>query len=89
MFYAKEDTTLVGVSELRGGLDNILEKTHRGHVIIAKRHKPVAVLMSNEEYEQNQKIVEIAEDFVLALMADTRYKNSKKEDYVDIEDLLR
>jgi prevent-host-death family protein len=88
MITIKENTTLVGVSELRAGLEAILEKTRKGLVIIEKRHKPQAVLMSNEEYEHIQQVLEIAEDLVLGFMADERYKNSKSSDYINIEKLL-
>ncbi|MCD6478256.1 MAG: type II toxin-antitoxin system Phd/YefM family antitoxin, partial [Candidatus Aenigmarchaeota archaeon] len=47
MITVKENTTLVGVSELRSGIDKILEKAREGLVIIEKRHKPAAVLLSS------------------------------------------
>ena len=50
MITIKENTTLVGVSELRGGIDKILKKAQTGLVVIEKRHKQAGVLMSNEEY---------------------------------------
>ncbi|MFH1902237.1 MAG: type II toxin-antitoxin system prevent-host-death family antitoxin [Candidatus Omnitrophota bacterium] len=89
MITIKENTTLVGVSELRKGIEKILKMTSKGLVIIEKRHKPTAVLMSNEEYEHIQHIVETAEDIVLGFIAHKRFKNSKKDDYIDIEKLLK
>ena len=89
MITIKENTTLVGVSELRKGIDKILKMARRGLVIIEKRHKPTAVLMSNEEYEHIQHIVETAEDIVLGFIAHERFKNSKETDYIDIEKLLK
>ncbi len=89
MITIKENTTLVGVSELRSGIEKILKKADEGLVIIEKRHKPTAVLMSNEEYEHIQNIFEIAEDLVLGFIADARYKSSNKKDYIDIEALLK
>lgn len=88
MFTVKENTTLVGVSELRKGIDKILEKARKGLVIIEKRHKPQAVLMSNEEYEHLTGIVDMAEDLVLGFAASERLKKSKESDYIDIETLL-
>lgn len=84
-----ENTTLVGVSELRTAIDKILEKARKGLVIIEKRHKPAAILMSKEEYEHIQHVLEIAEDLVLGFIAQDRYKNSSSEDYIDIETLLK
>ena len=88
MITLKENTTLVGVSELRSGLDKILEKARKGLVIIEKRHKPQAVLMSNEEYEYMTGMLDVAEDLVLGFIAKERLENSKESDYVDIESLL-
>jgi len=89
MITIRENTTLVGVSELRSGIDKILKKAREGVVIIEKRHKPTAVLLSNEEYEHIQNLVEVAEDLVLEFIADTRYKSSTEKDYIDIETLLK
>lgn len=89
MITVKENTTLVGVSELRKGIDKILERTRKGLVIIEKRHKPAAILMSNTEYEHIQQMLETAEDIVLGFIAKQRFKTSKEEDYIDIEKLLK
>jgi len=62
----------VGVSELRSGIEKVLKKAHDGLVIIEKRHKPTAVLMSNEEYEHIQNLLETAEDLVLGFIAQAR-----------------
>ena len=88
MITVKQNTTLVGVSELRKGIDAILEKTRHGLVIIEKRHKAAAVLMSNAEYESMQSLVDVAEDIVLGYIAHERQVKSKAKDYIDIEDLL-
>jgi PHD/YefM family antitoxin component YafN of YafNO toxin-antitoxin module len=89
MLTVKENTTLVGVSELRKGIERILGMTRKGLVIVEKRHKPTAVLMSNTEYEHLQQMLETAEDIVLGFIASQRFKTSKEEDYIDIEKLLK
>lgn len=88
MFTVKENTTLVGVSELRSGIDKILEKTKDGLVIIEKRHKPKAVLMSNEQYEHIQNLLELSEDLILGTIARERFISGSDEDYIDIKTLL-
>ncbi|MCB4792093.1 MAG: type II toxin-antitoxin system Phd/YefM family antitoxin [Elusimicrobia bacterium] len=88
MITVKENTTLVGVSELRDNLDKILNKTRESLVIIEKSHKPVVVLMSNKEYNKMTKMVKIAEDIILGVIAKERLLNSKNEDFVDIEKLI-
>jgi len=89
MITVKENTTLVGVSELRSGIDKILEKAQDGLVIIEKRHKPQAVLMSSKEYEYIQEIMEMAEDFVLGHIAKERFEKSSDSDYLDLESLMK
>ena len=89
MLTVKENTTLVGVSELRKGIEKILEKALKGLVIIEKRHKPTDVLMSNEEYEHIQQIVEHSEDIVLGFIAHNRLQNSKEKDYLYIKSCLK
>jgi len=88
MLTVKENTTLVGVSELRKGIEKILEKAHKGLVVIEKRHKPTAVIMSNKEYEHIQELLETAEDIVLGFIANERFKSTKEKDYINIETLL-
>ena len=88
MLTVKENTTLVGVSELRKGIEKILEKADKGLVVIEKRHKPTAVIMSNKEYEHIQELLETAEDIVLGFIANERFKSTKEKDYIDIESLL-
>ena len=89
MITIKEHTTLVGVSELRTGIDKILEKAAQGIVIIEKRHKPEAVLMSSKEYERIQNLLETAEDLVLGFIAQERYQKGQDKDYINIETILK
>ena len=80
MMTVRENTTFVGVSELRLGIDKILEKARKGLVIIEKRHKPAAVIMSNREYEHLQHVLDTAEDLILGSIADKRYNSSTAND---------
>jgi prevent-host-death family protein len=89
MITVKEDTTLVGVSELRTGIDKVLEKAQEGLVIIEKRRNPQAVLISIKEYEHMQEIMEVAEDLILGQIAKERFENSEKNDYIDLESLIK
>lgn len=89
MVTVKENTTLVGVSEFRGGIDKILAKAQKGVVMIEKRHKPTAVLMSHGQYEKLQDLMDTAEDIVLGVIAHERSAKSSDKDFVDIETLLK
>jgi prevent-host-death family protein len=89
MITVKQNTTLVGVSELRTQMEALLKTLHNTHVVIEKRHKPVAVLVSNEEYEKTQDLLDIAESIVLGALAKARHQNSTDKDYIALEELLK
>ena len=89
MITIKENTTLIGVSELRTNLDKILEESKKHKILIEKRHKPVAVLMAMEKYNQMEKALELLEDFALGYLAKERHKLSKESDYIDIEEAIK
>jgi prevent-host-death family protein len=89
MITLKQNTTLVGVSELRTRIEELLKLISTSRVVIAKRHKPVAVLMSNQEFEKNESLLEMAEDIVLGYLAKNRYTNSTEQDYIDIKAILK
>lgn len=85
----KENTTLIGVSELRTKIESILEKTQTTRVIIEKRHKPVAVLISSGEYQRFEKLLDLAEDIVFGHLAKERFNRSDEKDYISIETALK
>ena len=86
MITIKEDTTLIGVSEFRTHLDKILEESKKHKVIIKKRNKPIAILMSPERYNQIERTLELLEDTALGYLAKERESQSSLSDYVDIEE---
>lgn len=77
MITVKEDTTLVGISEFRTHADDILKTARKHRVVIEKRNKPVAVLLSMELYEKLEELIEAVEDRVLGEIALKRIKNYK------------
>ena len=89
MISIKEDTTLIGVSELRTHLDQILEESKKHKVLIGRRNKPVAVLMSAERYDQLEKTLDLLEEVALGYLAKEREKGSKSSDYLEIETALK
>jgi PHD/YefM family antitoxin component YafN of YafNO toxin-antitoxin module len=89
MITVKENTTLVGVSELRGGIEKILAKAKHGPVILEKRHRATAVLMSSGQYQRMLEVYELAEDLVLGQIAKARHAAGRERDYVAIEKLLK
>ena len=89
MITIKEDTTLVGVSELRSGLEAILEESKKHKVLIGRRNKPIAVLMDIEQYQAMEETLEILEDFALGFLAKEREKSSKSSDYLTHEEVFK
>jgi prevent-host-death family protein len=85
MHTIKEETTLVGVSELRNSIDKILQEAQHHKVIIEKRNKPVAVLIAIDQYNAMEEIIDRMDDMELGLAATKREKASSKNDYVSIE----
>ena len=89
MISVKEDTTIVGVSELRTHIEKILEASKKHKILIGKRNKPIAVLMEVEKYNQMEHTLELLEDFALAFLAKARDLKAKSSDYIDIEEALK
>jgi prevent-host-death family protein len=89
MLTVKQDTTLIGVSELRTRIDELLKKMRYSRVLIEKRNKPVAVIMSNEEYEKTESLLDMAEDIVMGYLAKERYENSSPNDFISMEVALK
>ncbi len=85
MITIKEDTALVGVSELRTNIDKILEESKKHKILIGKRNKPVAVLIAIEKYARIEEILDTLEDVALGYLAQERAAKSKPSDYIDID----
>lgn len=85
MYTIKEDTTLVGVSELRNRIDKVLEEARHHKVVIERRHKPVAVLIAIDQYNAMEEILDRIEDLELGRIAGEREKSSSNNDYISIE----
>lgn len=89
MFTIKEDTTLVGVSELRTRLEKIIEEAKRHKVVIEKRNKPIAVIVAIDRYNAMEEFLDKFEDYELSNLARLREKGSSKKDYIALEDAFR
>ncbi|MDY6973049.1 MAG: type II toxin-antitoxin system Phd/YefM family antitoxin [Thermodesulfobacteriota bacterium] len=79
MITLKEDTTLVGIAELRNKASEVMEKIKKCRVILTKRNKPLGVIIDYEEYEHMQEMLEEVEDFVLGTIAGERLKRKGKK----------
>ena len=83
----EEPATYYGASELRGNLDKILEEASKRKVIIEKRHKPVAVIMSMKDFERYEEMMEYLEDEYLGRLAEERMKHPGK--MIPFEEIMK
>ncbi len=87
MITVKDKSTIANISELREKKksDQILKNLKDHKVILEKHNTPVAVMLNYEQYEHLEKLLELAEDFILGMIAQQRDKTAKKEDFIDLE----
>lgn len=79
MITLKEETTLIGIAELRNKASEVLKKIKKGRVVLTKRNKPLGVIIDYEEYEHMQNMLEEVEDFVLGTIARERLSRKEKK----------
>ncbi len=85
MIIVKENTALVGISELRTNTEKVLQAMKEFTVMIEKRNNPVAILMPIEKYKRFQDILETLEDTALGYLAKDREKGKKRAKYIPLE----
>ena len=85
MITVEEKTTLVGVTELRKVIKEILGKLKSNKVILTKRNKPVGVLVDYEEFREIEEIMEALEDYILGTLAEERAQRKGKK-VISLED---
>ncbi len=89
MFTVSENTTIVGVSEIRAQWQKIREAMLKGRVEVALRHKPEAVLLLKEQADAMDRLLDRVEDYALAIEAFQREQKARPEDYISLEDALK
>ncbi|OGX45340.1 MAG: hypothetical protein A3G38_04030 [Omnitrophica WOR_2 bacterium RIFCSPLOWO2_12_FULL_51_8] len=89
MFTVNEDTTLVGISELRTSFAKVLEALGRTKVLLERRNKPIAVIVPIEKYNRMEALIELIEDTELGLLAKERALKSGPDDYIAIAEAKR
>ena len=86
MITVKENTTLVGVSELRNAPDRIFKEMQKRQVVIERHRKPVAVLVPVKKFEEMEKLFDLIEDYILGSLAKEREKKYKNPKWIPIEE---
>ena len=87
MISVKSDTILVGVSELRTHLEDILKKLGSMCVAITKRNQVIGVLLSTKQYEEMEEMLDMAEDIALGYMAKERDIKKPAKKYLTLEEV--
>lgn len=85
MITVKEDTTLVGISELRTHFARVLEVLGHSKVLLERRNKPLAVIVPIEKYARMEKLLELVEEAGLGYLAREREQKSRPSDYLDLD----
>ncbi len=80
MFKVKPDDeiTIVGVSELRAKIYEVLEKVKHEKILLTRRNKPEAVLISFERFQELEQRLEALEDEHFGKLALQRLKEHKR-----------
>lgn len=90
MFTVRENTTIVGVSELRSQWRKIQQILHKhGRVEVALRNKTEAVLLLKAQVEEMENLFDRLEDYALAIEAHQRDQKARSEDYIPLSDVLK
>lgn len=87
MITVKEDTTLVGISELRTNFAKVLEAIGKYKVLLERRNKPLAIIVPVEKYNRMEELIELFEDISLGFLAKERDGKSKSSDYFELEEV--
>lgn len=85
MITVKEDTALIGISELRTNSAQVLRAIKKHNVLLEKRNRPLAMIVPIEKYAKMEELIEAFEDYGLGLEARERDSKSSKADYLGLE----
>ncbi len=86
MITINEKSTIAALSELRTKSEEILKQLSKNKVILQKHNKPVAVMLSYQQYLVLEELLDRIEEYTLGMTALERDKTASKKDFVDIEE---
>lgn len=84
MIAVEENTTLVGLTELRSKLKEVLAALKNSKVVLALRNRPLAVLVPFERYRRMEALLDRIEDRALGYVALERAKTPDAE-FIDLD----
>ena len=89
MLEIKDQSTLVGMVELRVLMPKLAKNLKNKKVIVVNRGVPIAVLQDYREYEEKEAMLENFEDLVLGNLAKERYEKGTEKDYLAEETVAK
>jgi prevent-host-death family protein len=78
MLTVKEDTTVIGVTELRKMIPEVLKKIKRENVILTRRNQPIGILVDYQEFERIEQMIDLIEDHLLGKLASNRVSRKNR-----------
>lgn len=88
MFVLDDKTALIGTTDLRSRMAEVEDMQYE-KMVVMKREKPIAVIMTFDQYKKNRDRTEELEDLVLGYMAKERDEKSTKKDYISLEEAAK
>lgn len=88
MFELDDKTALIGATDLRTKMSKV-EGMEYEKMFVMKRDKPIAVIMTFNQYKKNRERTEELEDLVLGYIAKEREENSSEKDYITFEEAAK
>jgi len=86
MITINERSSIAALSELRTKSEEILRQLSKNKVILQKHNKPVAVMLSYQQYSVLEELLDRIENYTLGMTALERDKKPSPKDFVDIEE---
>lgn len=85
MININDDTILVGTTDLRNEIPQLMKEAKFKKIIVMKRGKPIGVLENIEQHEEKEHLLDTFEELVLGSIAKERYKDSTAKNFVRAE----
>jgi prevent-host-death family protein len=79
MLTVKEDTTVIGITELRKMIPEILKKIKREKVILTRRNRPIGILVDYQEFERIEQMIDLIEDHLLGKLSSGRASRKSRK----------
>lgn len=89
MIHINDDTILVGTTDLRSEIPQLMKEVKFKKIIVMKRGKPIGVLENIEQHEEKERLLDTFEELVLGFIAKERYESSTAKNFVRAETVAK